>query len=188
MEALDGHLTTIFKERAKTSTKKKDNKDAKETIVNFKSRVLDLLIIYVKQAHANPLALDLIMPLTVLIRTTTSKAVSDKAFNVLKQYFDSCSKSKELPQPDNTDDLMEIFNNIHTEMKANASKLHSNACSRSSLFVAKILLNKDVKMYTEVANAYTRLQAEWYLDPKSSVQPSVFTEWVSWSIATRKRQ
>ena len=33
---------------------KKDNKDAKATMINFKNRVLDLLLIYVKQQHANP--------------------------------------------------------------------------------------------------------------------------------------
>lgn len=187
MMALEGHLTTIFRERKKMGSKKKDNKDAKETIINFKSRVLDMLLIYVKQAHANVLALDLIMPLLIVIRTTTSRPVGEKASNVLRQYFDTCNKSKELPQLEDTEDLLELLGNIHTEMKANASKQHSNACSRSSLFISKLLVNADAKHYEAVADLYTQLQKEWFLEPKSAIQPSVFTEFVSWSIAMKKR-
>ena len=71
-------------------------------------------------------------------------------------------------------------------MRSNASKVHSNACSRSSLFLAKILVNMDIKLYAEIADLYAGLQKEWYSDPKSHIQASVFTEWTSWSIATRK--
>jgi DNA polymerase phi len=34
---------------------------------------------------------------------------------------------------------------------------------------------------------YAELQEKWWLDPKSKVHGSVFTEWISWSIATRKQ-
>ncbi|KAI7044259.1 hypothetical protein KC352_g46365, partial [Hortaea werneckii] len=99
MMALEPHLTNIFKERKKDASKKQEGKDAKENIINFKNRVLDLLNIYVKGQYGQTLALDLILPLTILVRTTTSKPTSEKAFAVLKQYFDSCSKHKTLPQP-----------------------------------------------------------------------------------------
>ncbi|KAK5240618.1 DNA-directed DNA polymerase, partial [Cryomyces antarcticus] len=62
MMALEPHLTKIFEERKKLPNKKKEGRDAKETVINFKNRVLDLLAIYVKQQHANPLALNLILP------------------------------------------------------------------------------------------------------------------------------
>ncbi|THY74945.1 hypothetical protein D6C87_09104 [Aureobasidium pullulans] len=187
MMAIEGHLTTIFTERKKiTSNKKKDNKDAKENIVNFKNRVLDLLTIFAKQEHSNKLTLDLVLPMLTLIRTTTSKQISDKAFGLLQQFFGTCNKTKKFPEADDASEVLALLHSVHDEIRANASKLHSNACSRSSLFLAKILINLDAKHYSDVADCYNNLQKEWYNNPKSQIQPSVFTEWTSWSITTKK--
>ncbi|TIA22841.1 hypothetical protein D6C81_03187 [Aureobasidium pullulans] len=187
MMAIEGHLTTIFTERKKiTSNKKKDNKDAKENIVNFKNRVLDLLTIFAKQEHSNKLTLDLVLPMLTLIRTTTSKQISDKAFGLLQQFFGACNKTKKFPDADDASEVLALLHSVHDEIRANASKLHSNACSRSSLFLAKILINLDAKHYSDVADCYNNLQKEWYNNPKSQIQPSVFTEWTSWSITTKK--
>lgn len=187
MLALEPHLASIFKERKKDSAKKQDKKDAKENIVNFKSRVLDLLSIYVKSHYANTLAMDLVLPLTMLVRSTTSKPVAEKAFAVLKQYFEACNKHKTLPQPDDPDACLEVLSALHTEMKLGGSKLHANACSRSSLFISKVLVALNQDHYKRIEAMYADLQSEWYLDPKSKVQGSIFTEWTSWSLATRKQ-
>ncbi|KAI7053999.1 hypothetical protein KC352_g44965, partial [Hortaea werneckii] len=72
-------------------------------------------------------------------------------------------------------------------MKKGGSKLHANACSRSSLFLAKVLVALDPQHYPQIAQMYAALQSQWYLDPKSKVHGSVFTEWTSWSLATRKQ-
>ncbi|CAD0053047.1 unnamed protein product [Aureobasidium pullulans] len=173
MMAIEGHLTTIFTERKKiTSNKKKDNKDAKENIVNFKNRVLDLLTIFAKQEHSNKLTLDLVLPMLTLIRTTTSKQISDKAFGLLQQFFGACNKTKKFPEADDASEVLALLHSVHDEIRANASKLHSNACSRSSLFLAKILINLDAKHYSDVADCYNNLQKEWYNNPKSQIQPS----------------
>ncbi|KAK5169056.1 DNA-directed DNA polymerase [Saxophila tyrrhenica] len=187
MMALEPHLTTIFKERQKNTSKKQEKKDAKENIVNFKNRVLDLLAIFVKTQYAEVLTLDLILPLTNLVRTTTNKQTAEKAFAVLKQYFDACSKNKKLPQPEDDDAVFMVLEAVHDEMKLGGSKLHANACSRSSLFLAKVLVAEDPGHYERVASMYAKLMSEWWQDPTSKVQPSVFTEWTSWSITTRKR-
>ena len=186
MMALDGHLTTIFKERTKVSSKKKDNRDAKENIVNFKNRVLDLLLIYAKSQHANPLVIRIILPIITLIRTTSARQTADKSFAVLKQLSDACNKDKQFPEVDEAD-LFDILTSVQGEMRANASKQHSTACGRMSLFLAKILVSKDASTYERIADSYAKLQKEWYSDPKSNIQANIFTEWTSWSIATRKR-
>ena len=186
MMALEPHLATIFKERRNGPSKKQEKKDAKENIVNFKNRVLDLLLIYVKCQYASPLALDLILPLATTVRTTSSKPTAGKAFAVLKQYFDACNKKKRQPPPILEEEAFEVLAAIYEEMKLGGSKLHANACSRSSLFLSKILVLWDLKYYPKIAEMYANLQSEWYLNPKSKVHGSVFTEWTSWSIATRK--
>lgn len=187
MLAVEPALEKVFKEIKKRSGKKQDNKDAKDNIINFKNRVLDLLTIYVKAQHANILALDILMPLATLIRTTSSKPTAEKAFAVLKNYFDACSKHKSTPAVSDSEPVLALLASVHEEMAKDGSKLHANACSRSSLFLAKVLVAMDPKHYTAIATMYAELQEKWWLDPKSKVHGSVFTEWTSWSIATRKQ-
>jgi hypothetical protein len=187
MLAVEPALEKVFKEIKKRSGKKQDNKDAKDNIINFKNRVLDLLTIYVKAQHANILALDILMPLTTLIRTTSSKPTAEKAFAVLRNYFDACSKHKSTPAVSDSEPILALLASVHGEMAKDGSKLHANACSRSSLFLAKVLVAMDPKHYTAIATMYAELQEKWWLDPKSKVHGSVFTEWTSWSIATRKQ-
>jgi DNA polymerase phi len=187
MLAVEPALEKVFKEIKKRSGKKQDNKDAKDNIINFKNRVLDLLTIYVKAQHGNILALDILMPLTTLIRTTSSKPTAEKAFAVLKNYFDACSKHKSTPTVSDSEPVLALLASVHEEMAKDGSKLHANACSRSSLFLAKVLVAMDPKHYTAIATMYAELQEKWWLDPKSKVHGSVFTEWTSWSIATRKQ-
>ncbi|KAK3111722.1 DNA-directed DNA polymerase [Teratosphaeriaceae sp. CCFEE 6253] len=188
MMALEPHLATIFKERSKVAAKKQDHKDAKENIVSFKNRVLDLLAICVKSQHANVIALDVILPLTTLVRTTSRKPTAEKAFAVLKQYFEACNKNKSLPQPGDSEALLELLARIHDETKLGGSKLHAHACSRSSLFLGKVLVAMDARNYEHIAQMYASLQSGWYADPKSKVHGTIFTEWTSWSLATRKQK
>ena len=190
MMALNGHLETIFRERTKQSSKKKDNKDAKENIVNLKNRVLDLLHIFAKQEYANILVSDLILPLLTLIRSTSSKQIGEKAFSLLRLIPETCNKHKTFPIAEHHSwpkDVLSTITEIHKEMRINSSKLHKNACSRSSLFLAKVLMHSDTKWFSHIADSYTQLQKDWYLDMAPHVQPSVFTEWTSWCIATKKR-
>jgi DNA polymerase phi len=187
MLAIEPALEKVFKEIKKRSGKKQDNKEAKDNIINFKNRVLDLLTIYVKAQHGNILALDILMPLAILIRTTSSKPTAEKAFAVLKNYFDACSKHKTTPAVSDSEPVLALLASVHEEMAKDGSKMHANACSRSSLFLAKVLVAMDPKHYSVVATMYAELQEKWWLDPKSKVHGSVFTEWTSWSIATRKQ-
>ncbi|WPH00533.1 Hypothetical protein R9X50_00336200 [Acrodontium crateriforme] len=188
MMELEPHLASIFRERSKQTGKKQESKDAKENIINFKNRVLDLLNIYVKRQHDNVLALDLVHPLTMVVRTTTSKPTAEKAFAVLKQYFESCNKSKNLPVLEDEEAGLKLLEVLHAEMKLDGSKLHANACSRASLFLSKVLVAMDAEHFKKIASMYAELQSEWYLDAKSKVQGSIFTEWTSWALATRKQK
>lgn len=194
MEKLDGHLSTIFTERKKQSTKKQDSKEAKASIINFKNRVLDLLHIYVKQEPDNVLALGLILPLLTLSRKTTSKQTAEKALGVLRQLSDSCNNTKRFPGVVDTAEegstsynALDILQDVHTEMKlSNSSNLHKTATSRASLFLTKVLVHADLAHFDTVADMYAALHKEWYHDLQSQIQPAVFTEWTSWCIATRK--
>jgi DNA polymerase phi len=186
MLAIEPALENVFKEIKKRSGKKQDNKDAKDNIINFKNRVLDLLTIYVKAQHGNILALDILMPLCILIRTTSSKPTAEKAFSVLRDYFEKCTKHKSFPVSE-PEPVLALISSLHAEMAKDGSKLHANACSRSSLFLAKVLIAMDPKHYIAVFDLYGALQKKSWLDPKSKVHKSVFTEWTNWSNATSRQ-
>lgn len=183
MMELEEHLTNIFKERKKGTSKKQENKDAKENIINFKNRVLDLLTVFVKSQYANGITLNLINPLITLIRTTSNQPTARKALTVLEQYFDTCKKHKSGPSLDSASQYFELLDAVHEEMRKGGSKLHASACSRSSQFLAKLLVAKDEAHWENVAKRYVKLQAEWRRDGvKSRIHPSVFNEWHSWSM------
>jgi DNA polymerase phi len=107
MEAVDEMLVKVFKARSQAVSKKQDKKDAKETMINFKNRVLDLLEIYVKRCHSDILALDLIMALLRLTRQSTSQ-ISLKAKNLLHKYFMLC-KGTAIPALDGEDAANQVW-------------------------------------------------------------------------------
>lgn len=185
MMAGDHVLENVFKQYAKRSNKKKESKDAKATVINFKNRVLDLLSIYVKQCYSSPLVLSLIRPLLELSRSTQDKAVSERAVAVLRLLFDACNKHKEWPDSP-TEELFAALEGVHGELRLGGSKVHANAASRSSLFLAKALVGKDRELFSRVADMYNALLKEWHGSEKSRIQPSTFTEWTSWALNTRK--
>jgi len=187
MMAVDGQLANIFREQKKVASKKQESKDAKANIVNFKNRVLDLLMIYVKGQYSNALAMDIILPLTELVRTTSSKPTAEKAFAVLKQYFEACNKHKDLPQPDNAEHVFDMLQALHGKMRLGGSKLYAACSGRSGLFLSKVLINFDEKNYEAIAIMYARLQSEWHRDAQSKIHRSIFTDWTSWSLATKKQ-
>ncbi|KAK4574178.1 DNA-directed DNA polymerase [Recurvomyces mirabilis] len=180
MMAFEEPLTNVFREQKKVDAQRQDNKGAKENMINFKNRVLDLLSIYVKRQYGDVLALDLILPLTMLVRTSSSKPTQEKAYAVLTQYFDACTKHKSLPRPDDTAACFEVLAAVHEEIKLGGSKLQGTVCSRSSLFLAKVLVAMDVQNYQRIGETYLKLQMECLKDSKMRVQGIVFTQWSSW--------
>ncbi|KXT18424.1 hypothetical protein AC579_8168 [Pseudocercospora musae] len=181
MAAVDEKLTHIFKEQKLGSNKKQQNKDAKENVVNLKNRILDLLLVFVKSQYANPIALDLLHPLVTLTRTTSSQPTARKALDVLELLFDTAKKNKETPEVDNKEDLFRVLSAIHEEARLGGSKLHARACSRSSLFLAKMLVNMDDgDSYKRIFNMYGNLSWEWRTDSKSKLSSDLFSEWNNW--------
>ncbi|KAE9972881.1 hypothetical protein BLS_003830 [Venturia inaequalis] len=193
MMAIDPHLTKIFQERAKLATntgpsKKKESKDAKANMVNFKTRVLELLGIYSKKEFARGDVLRVIVPVLECIRTTSSPAVANKANEILTGLFSTCSKRKILPALEavgggglfTIEEARGVMQAIHDEIKHPASKIHNSACSKASLFVAKIILAADEGDVGFLIGVYADTMRERFEKrPKVVVPVTFFTEWAS---------
>lgn len=186
MEAIDDQLVKVFRARKQAMSKKKDKKDAKETMVNFKNRVLDLLEIYVKKCHSNVLALDLILPLLRLTRRSTVKQISSKANSVLREYTRLC-KGSAVPSVESAEPVWELLKAVHKEATLSGPPTHAASCSQASLLLAKVLVAHDRSSLSGIVDIYAATRKEQLLSRKCHVQPSFFTEWNNWCVSTSKQ-
>jgi hypothetical protein len=176
MMALDPQLTKIFKQRSQI-TGKREREHAKQNMVQFKSRVLDLLAVFLDKQYSNPLSLQALLPVLRLTRASANKQLSDKSSQLLKAA---------VPVPDDVDAAWEVLKGIHEEAKmGGGASIHANACSSASLHLAKVLVGVDKENYGEVLDVYAETQKQWFADRKSSLQSTLFTQFLNWSTQLR---
>ena len=140
MFALDEQLSTVFAARrdAKKQSMSSRHRIAREDVLNFKRRVLDLLLILVKTQHASSLTLDVLLPLLKLVRESGNKQLRTKAIDVLSQFF-KVAKKRGLPVGD-PDKSWQLLDAIHGEALMFESREHTGAATRCSLFLLRVLL------------------------------------------------
>jgi DNA polymerase phi len=189
MMALDPHLSQIFKQRSKTTSKKKEREDAKQNVVQFKARVLDLLAIYLEKQYSNPLSLEVLLPIIRRTRANANKQLAEKASKMLKTFFDSRTKHKApLPKPDNVDAAWDVLKGIHEEASlGGGAKVHADACSSASLHMVKVLVGLAKGNYAGVVDIYAATQKQWFTEKKSTLQPVLFTSFQNWSLNARQQ-
>lgn len=186
MMELDEKLTEVFKARKEATSKKKDQKDAKENVVNFKNRVLDLIEVYIKHEYRNPHAIELVLPLLQTIRTTQTKQIAERSSKALR---DLCSRCKGQQNPPSVEQgavkqVMALFNNIHTEACMDASNSHAAAASQASILLAKVVIKSGVAV-GKVVQLYAQTMTLMMTDPKCKVHSSFFTDWNNWCTSAR---
>lgn len=190
MMALDPHLSKIFQQRAEITSKKKQREDAKQNVVQFKAKILDLLAIYLEKQYSNPLTLNVLLPVLRRTRANANKQLAEKASKLLKTFFDSRNKHKApLPKPEDAATVWETLKGIHEEAEmGGGAKLHADACSSASLHVVKVLVGLTKDNYSKVMDVYAETQKKWFMDKKSALQPILFTSLQNWSVNARQQK
>jgi DNA polymerase phi len=181
MMELDSKLVEIFSQRKKQPNKKQEKRDARENIVSFKSRVLDLLDIYVKEQAASPLAFDLLLPLLKLMRSTTAKQLSEKAHKVITA-FAKTSRGLKLGDDSMTYDKpqrLQLLKNIHEDASKDQSHAFAKAASTASLLVAATMYRASKGNSKKIATVYRDTQVR-LLEGDVKMQASFFHDWVNW--------
>ncbi|EPS32017.1 hypothetical protein PDE_06976 [Penicillium oxalicum 114-2] len=195
MEEVDEKLANVFRARHQAASQHKDKKDARENMVNFKNRVLDLLEIFVKKCHSRLLALDLLLPLLRLARRSSVKQIANKANSVLREYTKLC-KGNALPKigggdadgdENATESVWELLRAIHKEAGHSGPPAHAAACSQASLLVVKVLVAHDKAAIADVVDVYAATRKEQLLSTKCHIQPSFFTDWNNWCVSASKQ-
>lgn len=190
MMELDSKLAEVFRARKEqeSKNKKKEAKDAKENVVNFKRRVLDLMDVYLKHQHPNPLAVDLILPLLTLARTTQTKQLAERSLEILQQF---CSRCKGYNVPDLKTDTqrqhaVDVLKSIHQEAAKESSKAHSSLASLSSILVVKSLVKASSDNVKTVVEIYGSTRVQQLTGKKCHILPGFFTDWNNWCQTARE--
>lgn len=188
MEQLDAQLINVFKARQQNLDKKKDKKDARDNMTNFKNRVLDLLDIFVKKCPSKLLSLDLLLPLLRLTRKSTVKQLSTKAAAVLREYARLC-KGSAVPAltPESAAPVWELLRSVHKEAGHSGPPAHAAACSQASLLLVKVLVAHDKAAIADVVDVYGATRKETFLSRKCHVQPAFFTDWNNWCVSASRQ-
>ncbi|KAL7946454.1 DNA polymerase phi domain-containing protein [Trichoderma barbatum] len=191
MFALEDKLAEVFKQRAKARPdSKKQKKDAKQSVVNFKHRILDFLDIYVRNEVLSPLAFALLIPLLNLMRTTTTKTLSSRACEIILNYQRNMKKARsasgnkdaaaETATPTyDADELLSVLVEVHEEAGKDNAHAYAKAGSAASLIVASAMFASDKELVRRAAAVYAKTQSDWVLG-QAKLQNSFFADWNNW--------
>lgn len=190
MMALDDKISAAFKSRIKETSKKKDDKNAKDTVINFKHRALDLISIFARKEAANPLVFELLVPLLQLMHTTKTKDLARKAGTIITELPKTLRKvgkgGEKRPEADkeearDTEEQMQLLQAIHNEMAQDDSHAYAKAASTASLLVVASLLGHDASLFQTVWTAYGGLAMKWAAAGGGGFQfPSVMGDFTNW--------
>ncbi|KAH6610546.1 dna polymerase v [Trichoderma cornu-damae] len=196
MFALEDKLAEVFKQRARSRPdSKKQKKDAKQSVVNFKHRILDFLDIYVKNEVLSPLAFSLLIPLLNLMRTTSTKTLASRACEIILNYQKGMKKARSGSNKDTTaeaatpatpttpacdaDELLSVLVEVHEEAGKDNAHAYAKAASAASLIVTSAMFALDKELVKRAAAVYAKTQSDWVLG-QAKLQNSFFADWNNW--------
>ena len=184
MLTLDDKLAEVFKNRVSAKPdSKKQKKDAKQSVVNFKHRILDLLDIYVKNETLNPLAFSVLMPLLHLMRTTSTKPLASRACEIILNYQRGSKKARSGKETTvdvaPSGDLLPLLVEVHAEAGKDNAHAYAKAASAASLIVASAMFAADKETIKQIAAVYAKTQSDWVLG-NAKLQNSFFADWNNW--------
>ncbi|KAH8737182.1 DNA polymerase phi-domain-containing protein [Ilyonectria robusta] len=183
MFAHDSKLEAFIKNQKEAKgASKKQKKDAKQSVVNFKNRILDLLDIYIRNEALKPLTFSLLLPVLNLMRTTTTKPLAARACEIILNYQKALKKARNTRQDAEAppvDDLLGLLLNIHAEAAKDNAHAYAKASSAASLVVASAMYAEDKSKIKDVAAVYAKSQSDWVLG-EAKLQSSFFADWNNW--------
>ncbi|KAF5662355.1 DNA polymerase V [Fusarium heterosporum] len=184
MFAIDEQLAAAIKPRIqdRTNDAKKQKKEAKQSVVNFKHRILDLVGIYVRNEALNSLSFAFLLPLLNLMRTTTTKPLAGRACEIILNYQKALRKARsnrqEIQAPE-SDELMGLLLEVHEAAGQDNSHAYAKAASAASLIIVSALFAADKSKMRDVAVVYAKTQSDCVLG-EAKLQSSFFADWHNW--------
>lgn len=199
MMEIDDQLSKIFKERRNAlstvvsgNARKNEVMEAKEQMIFFKNRILDLLESLNKHQPSSYLNLTMIKPIVILIGLTLDKNVGLKAHKLLKTKI-SKTKISALSESENGEEfkesLLETIQWLHqTATSSSSNQSHSLACNQACIILSKNLIGLDESYLDQVIEIYTQSLKDWAVNKKSKIQASMFFDFINWLNAKREHK
>lgn len=141
LDALDETLAGIFKRQKEKQQAKKDKKSAERDMQHFKLRVLDLIVIFIKEQPKDDRIIGFVKPLLDMVYSTHGRsdmsAMHDKAVNVFKSKL--CQhRNHQFTVP--ATDIHEIMKYIiESAKKSGANAVYVDLVSQGLAFLIKVL-------------------------------------------------
>ncbi|KAG5519932.1 hypothetical protein PMAC_000209 [Pneumocystis sp. 'macacae'] len=176
MFELDKHIADILKQRKNQKNKKKAI-SIKNSVIEFKSKVLDILDIFLKARDQDPIIFNLIVPLLVLIRTTSNDIVLNKARNLIGNRL---CKAKINIDDVNIEIVSDLLKQVHDDGLKIKKKTLGTAHSQCSIFLIKIIISKDINLINRVLEIYFNTFNNWITKQKIKLHASFFIDLISW--------
>ncbi|CAR28288.1 ZYRO0F00440p [Zygosaccharomyces rouxii] len=213
MMKLDEQLSQIFKRRKEAlsgvttgNERKVEVKEARENVITFKHRIVDMLEAYIK--HADRIALQdnndeanskdtfknlflFVEPMIRCLQLTLDKPLADKISKLLKgrlykikiSAFKGAIDSKRL-----LEQLEVTHKALLTSKPGQFPALYFSTCSTTSLFLGKVLVENNSEdpaiSYGQMIDLYADTTKEWLLIGKFGA--NVFADFHNWLLSRKK--
>lgn len=181
MMAINDKLVAAFDHITSTGPESNQAKEAKTFVLNFKSRIVDLVEAYLQQQLGNAGIIFPILPdLVRLVARTGSSDLRVRVVDVLARYRQRFVKDRKrwLKEGSGKDvkENLGIIEQIHEEMGSRDSQKFAKAASSACLVVAAAVVAMDRTRIGELNRMHEKLEAE-VKRKKAKVHKSFFETW-----------
>ncbi|TGZ85473.1 hypothetical protein EX30DRAFT_314548 [Ascodesmis nigricans] len=198
MLELDSTISRIFAQRKAAASKKSQQKDAKELIINFKSKVLELLELFVKNHPLKRETWDVVVPCLLLAaggrEGTRDPKVAERALGVVrawgmavKKLSNSSQSSDDAEEDVKTESLVELLETLLSEeIAGKVTKKTAKTVSSAAITASKILLRFEKDNMALVVGVYADALKVWALERGGVTEGGVFSDFVGWVGSLKK--
>ncbi|KAK9464798.1 DNA polymerase phi-domain-containing protein [Lipomyces arxii] len=208
MLALDSHISSLFKDRVSgtqnkqtIATRKKLEKQARETIVFTKLRAIDMLSAFLRSfsptirtrrctvtEQQGELMLTMILPLLRMLKSTSSPALPGRVSGLFKSEISHCIFNVRDPEK-----LFTVIDTILEDMTHTNSVTYTNLSNTAAMYLGKLLVKsasqeKRAEVIIRLTGAYSDLMKRWAADSKIPISGTVFTDYIRWVDELRKNR
>ena len=182
MMKMDDALSNIFKRRKQESagSRKQDAQAQTRSTLQLKSRILDLLDIFIKTCPESPLTIELLVPLLDLSNSTKDKQLAEKAQTLVRQKL---TKPKTAPVWTEADVAMilTILESVHAHALKSKTNSQAATCSSASMYLVRQAMTTNKESIADICKVYTSTQIAWMQKRRACLSASFFSDFIGWS-------
>ncbi|QPG76250.1 hypothetical protein FOA43_003636 [Brettanomyces nanus] len=190
MMALDSTLSQIFKQRREAlqaidgksgNQRKLEAQEAREMMIFFKTRILDLLEIFIDERPTDSLNVNILLALINLMVLTMDKSVGVKAHKLVKKI---CKGKTEL---ESERSALEALSKVQETAAHSKIQALTSACNHTCIFFTKNIEKQfGDKALDRVLDIYLKNFKKWLAHKSNKTTSGMFSDLVNWASSRRQ--